>query len=58
MTLEDIVETLIGIEIVDEADKIDDMRKLARQKWEQRMKRIGIDMDDASPPEDPPSSPP
>ncbi len=44
LTLEDAVETLIGIEIVDEADKIDDMRRLARQKWEQRMKEIGIDV--------------
>ncbi len=44
VTLEDVVETLIGIEIVDEADKIDDMRRLARQKWEARMKRIGIDV--------------
>jgi len=44
VTLEDVVETLIGFEIVDEADKIDDMRKLARQKWEERMQRIGIDV--------------
>ena len=51
VTLEDVVETLIGFEIVDEADKIDDMRKLARQKWEQRMERIGIDI---RPPEEQP----
>ena len=44
VTLEDVVETLIGIEIVDEADKIDDMRRLARQKWQQRMERLGIDL--------------
>jgi CBS domain containing-hemolysin-like protein len=44
VTLEDVVETLIGIEIVDEADKIDDMRRLARQKWEERMERLGIDV--------------
>lgn len=44
LTLEDAMETLIGIEIVDEADKIDDMRRLARQKWKQRMKQIGIDV--------------
>ena len=30
VTLEDVVETLIGIEIVDEADKIDDLRRLGR----------------------------
>ena len=44
VTLEDVVETLIGAEIVDEADKIDDMRRLARDKWEQRMKKAGIDL--------------
>ena len=44
VTLEDVVETLIGIEIVDEADTIDDMRRLARDKWQDRMKRMGIDV--------------
>jgi len=43
VSLEDVVETLIGIEIVDEADKIDDMRLLAREKWEERMQRLGLD---------------
>ena len=46
VTLEDVVETLIGIEIVDEVDTIDDMRQLARQKWEERMKRVGIDVNE------------
>ena len=43
VTLEDVVESLIGIEIVDEVDTIDDMRRLARRKWEERMKKAGID---------------
>ncbi len=43
VSLEDVVETLIGIEIVDEADQIDDMRRLARKKWEERMERLGLD---------------
>ena len=43
VSLEDVVETLIGIEIVDEADQIADLRRLARQKWQERMKRLGID---------------
>ncbi len=43
VSLEDVVETLIGIEIVDEADQIDDLRRLARQKWQDRMQRLGID---------------
>lgn len=45
VTLEDVVETLIGIEIVDEADQIDDMRRLARQRWRERMQRMGVDPD-------------
>ena len=44
VTLEDLVETLIGIEIVDEGDQIDDMRRLARQRWRERMERLGIDL--------------
>jgi CBS domain containing-hemolysin-like protein len=43
VTLEDVVETLMGIEIVDEADQIDDLRRLARDKWRERMKLLGID---------------
>ena len=43
VTLEDVVETLVGIEIVDEADKDVDMRKLAREKWNKRMESLGID---------------
>lgn len=36
MTLEDVVETLLGDEIVDESDQATDMRKGARQRWEKR----------------------
>ena len=43
VTLEDVVETLIGIEIVDEADEIDDLQELARQRWEDRRRRFEID---------------
>jgi CBS domain containing-hemolysin-like protein len=34
VTIEDIVETLFGFEIVDESDKVADLQKLAREKWE------------------------
>lgn len=44
VTLEDVVETLVGIEIVDEADRHVDMRKMAREKWGRRMKARGIDV--------------
>lgn len=42
VTMEDVVETLLGMEIVDEIDAIDDMQQLARQKWRERAKRLGI----------------
>lgn len=36
VTLEDTVETLLGVEIVDEFDNIEDMRKFALDQWKQR----------------------
>lgn len=54
LTLEDVVETLIGIEIVDEADNDVDMRKVAREKWGSRMAKLGIDVREVS---DAPSDP-
>lgn len=42
VTMEDILETLLGLEIVDEADPVTDMRELARQKWQERARRMGI----------------
>ncbi|MEX0846065.1 MAG: CNNM domain-containing protein [Balneolaceae bacterium] len=46
VTMEDVVETLFGMEIVDEIDAIEDMQKLARQKWRERAKRLGIPIPD------------
>ncbi|WP_269522528.1 hemolysin family protein [Coraliomargarita parva] len=43
VTLEDLVETLIGIEIVDETDNVVDMRALARKQWEKRVKAMGVE---------------
>ncbi|MCU7853904.1 MAG: hemolysin family protein [Candidatus Thiodiazotropha sp. (ex Monitilora ramsayi)] len=45
LTLEDVLETLIGIEIVDEMDKVEDMRKLARRLWRKRAAEMGLDID-------------
>ena len=42
VTMEDIVETLVGVEIVDEVDLRDDMQAFARSLWEKRSKRKGI----------------
>ena len=40
VTLEDTIETLLGSEIVDETDIVEDMRVLAQQKWAQRRKSL------------------
>ncbi|CAM3330845.1 hemolysin family protein [Rhodothermus bifroesti] len=42
VTLEDIVETLLGLEIVDEADATRDMQELAREQWRRRAERLGL----------------
>jgi len=41
VTMEDLIETLIGLEIVDESDPVPDMRELAREQWQQRARRMG-----------------
>lgn len=33
VTMEDVIETLFGLEIVDESDKVVDLQKLARDEW-------------------------
>jgi len=38
VTMEDVVETLLGMEIVDEMDQVEDMQALARRQWEKRAK--------------------
>ena len=42
VTLEDVVETLLGLEIVDEADSVEDMQVLAREQWMRRARRLDI----------------
>lgn len=42
VTMEDIIETLLGLEIMDESDNIEDMQLLARRNWEKRAKRLGL----------------
>ena len=42
VTLEDVVETLLGIEILDEGDKVEDMQLLARQLRARRAERLGM----------------
>lgn len=42
VTMEDVIETLLGVEIVDEVDRTEDMQVLARRSWERRAKRLGL----------------
>jgi CBS domain containing-hemolysin-like protein len=48
VTMEDIIETLLGIEIVDEMDNAEDMRALARKNWEIRARKMGLLATDGS----------
>jgi CBS domain containing-hemolysin-like protein len=43
VTLEDLVETLLGVEIMDELDSVENMRVLARKLWIKRAKTLGIE---------------
>jgi CBS domain containing-hemolysin-like protein len=38
VTLEDCIETLLGVEIMDESDKVADMRKLAKDQLREERK--------------------
>lgn len=38
VSMEDLFETLLGLEIVDESDQIEDLQRYARKKWEERAK--------------------
>lgn len=42
VSMEDIIETLLGLEIVDESDGHANLQELARKNWENRAKRLGI----------------
>lgn len=46
VTLEDLVETLLGMEIMDEVDEVKDMQKLAREQWLHRAKKRGLLVDE------------
>ena len=44
ITLEDILETLLGLEIMDEKDKQMDMQEHARRLWRRRASKMGLEM--------------
>lgn len=41
-TLEDIIETLLGFEIVDEKDKVDDMQQYAIKRWQDKQRKYEL----------------
>jgi CBS domain containing-hemolysin-like protein len=43
ITMEDILETLLGLEIMDESDKTADMQKYARSMWRKRARDMGLE---------------
>ncbi len=44
-TMEDLVETMLGMEIVDESDSHIDMQERARQLWRLRANTVGIKLE-------------
>ena len=42
VTMEDIIETLLGLEIIDEKDTITDMQKYARERWKERQTKYDL----------------
>jgi len=46
VTMEDVVETLLGLEIVDEADTREDMQEFARGLWKNRATKMGLEINE------------
>ncbi len=42
VSMEDIIETILGLEIVDESDRITNMQKYARKRWDERKSKYNI----------------
>ena len=56
VTMEDVVETMLGMEILDEFDEIEDMQAFARSQWRKRAELLGI-VPDSEAEEVPPNEP-
>ncbi|MEM6769363.1 MAG: hemolysin family protein, partial [Bacteroidota bacterium] len=46
VTMEDAMETLLGLEIMDEMDTSQDMQDLARRRWRKRAEAMGINLEE------------
>jgi len=42
VTMEDVIETLLGLEIMDESDNVADLQLMARKNWKLRAKKLGL----------------
>jgi len=40
--MEDIIETLLGFEIIDEKDTVTDMQQYARERWKMRQTKYNL----------------
>ena len=52
VTMEDVIETMLGLEIVDESDQSTDMQAHARHQWEERAKTYGLSPETKPPTEE------
>lgn len=46
LSFEDVIETIFGIEIMDEKDKVADLQLHARKLWKERAKKMGITIEE------------
>jgi len=42
VSMEDVFETILGLEIMDESDNVPSLQELARQRWEERARNMGM----------------
>ena len=45
VTMEDVIETILGLEITDESDTQIDMQQLAKDQWEKRRQKFFSEKD-------------
>ena len=48
ITIEDIVETILGLEIIDERDSNADMQEMARKRWQRRQAKYKLHVSEAT----------